>query len=265
MKTNLINTWLQPGVADDKCGRAVSTASLVDGKPLKRFPSRTRDNTGLKPGVNEMPMRAMAMIVAGVLIAAFSGCSKKDAAPAAEARASAEPESHVHRGTNGEVVITLDAATQKLMGLQTAPLAATELAPEVKGFGRVVDPAPLAEMLMELGKAQLIYDNSHQELERMKILKKDNNASERAFQTAEAAYRQNGADAGAVWFKIQKNFGSRMAEMTGTMVVSPGTQRKWNPVLDAIAGATGAFLVRVDLPGSEALLSFFKIFMRSNS
>ncbi len=194
-----------------------------------------------------------AGLFAILVFALLAGCSKHDAAPAAESHASTEPESHIHRGTNGVIVITLDAATQKLMGLQTAPLAATKLAPEVKGFGRVVDPAPLAEMLMELGKAQLTYDTSHQELERMKILKKDNNTSQRAFETAEAAYRQNGADVGAVWFKIQKNFGSRLAEMTGPMVVPPGTQRKWNPVLDAIVGARGTFLVRVDLAASEAL------------
>lgn len=194
----------------------------------------------------------LTAICAGAML--FAGCSKKDAAPTADAKpAEEEAGAQVTHDDKGNVVIKISDEMQGDMGLLVAQPAAMSLSPEVKGFGRVVDPALLAEMLMELGKAQLIYDNSHQELERMKILKKDNNASERAFQTAEAAYRQNGADAGAVWFKIQKNFGSRMVEMTGPMVVSPGTQRKWNPVLDAIAGATGAFLVRVDLPGSEAL------------
>ena len=253
MKINLIRNWLQLGDAVGRGMRVVSMAFLAAGKPLKRPLSRTRDDIGLMPGFNEMPTRAMAMIVAGALIVGFSGCSKHDATPGAEEHKSAEPESHVHRGTNGNIVITLDAATQKLMGLQTAPLAATQLAPEVKGFGHVIDPAPLAEMLIELGKAQLTYDTSHKELERMKILKKDNNTSQRAFETAEAAYRQNGADAGTVWFKIQKHFGNRIAEMSGPMVVPPGTQRKWDPVLDAIAGARGAFLVRVDLPASEVL------------
>jgi hypothetical protein len=196
--------------------------------------------------------------VAGIVIIvalAIAGCSHSGPATPAEATAekTAGPESRVHRGTNGELVLTLDAATQKIMGLQTMLLAATELAPEVKGYGRVVDPAPLAEMLMELGKAQLIYDSAHQELERMKVLKKGNNASERAFQTAEATYRQAGADTGVIWFKIQKNYGSKMAEMTGPMVVQPGTERKPNPLLDTLAEARGVFLVRVDLPASEGL------------
>ena len=33
-------------------------------------------------------------------------------------------ESRVHRSTNGEVIIKVDAETQKLMGLKTAPLEA---------------------------------------------------------------------------------------------------------------------------------------------
>jgi PBP1b-binding outer membrane lipoprotein LpoB len=194
----------------------------------------------------------LTAICAGAML--FAGCSNKDAAPIADAKpAEEEAGAQVTRDDKGNVVIKIGDEMQGEMGLLVAQPAAMSLSPEVKGFGRVVDPAPLGEMLMELGKAQLIYDTSHKELERMKILKKDNNTSQRAFETAEAAYRQNGADAGTVWFKIQKNFGNRIAEMSGPMVVPPGTQRKWDPVLDAIAGARGAFLVRVDLPASEVL------------
>jgi hypothetical protein len=194
----------------------------------------------------------LVVVLAGALL---TGCSKIETAPAADEAKSSEPESRVHRGADGGVQITLAAATQKIMGLETALLVATERLPEAKGFGRVVDPAPLAELLMELGKAQLVFDNAHQELERMKVLRKDNNTSERAFQAAEATYRQNGADVGAAWFKIQRAYGNRMAELTGPMVVPPGTPRKPNPLLSELAEARGAFLVRVDVPGSESLPS----------
>jgi len=149
--------------------------------------------------------------------------------------------------------LTLDAATQKTMGLQATPLAATELAPEVKGFGRVVDPAPLAEMLLELRKAQLAFDNSHQELERMKVLRKDSNTSERAFQTAEATYLQNQVDMSAVWFKIQKSYGARVADLIGPQVIPPGKERKPNPLLGEIGDGREVFLVRVDVPEFEVL------------
>jgi hypothetical protein len=49
----LINTRLQPGVLPAERRRAVLTASRAHQKPLKRFPSSTRHDTGLKPGVNE--------------------------------------------------------------------------------------------------------------------------------------------------------------------------------------------------------------------
>ncbi len=185
---------------------------------------------------------------------AILSCSPSSREKPTEATAEkpAEPESRVQHGTNGETIIKLDAVTQKTMGLEMTPLAAAELAPEVKCFGRVVDPAPLAEMLMELGKAQLVFDNSHQELERMKVLKQENNASERAFQTAELMYRQNSGEVSAIWFKLQKNFGGRIAELTGPMVLPPGTQRKPG-LLDEIADARGVFLIRVDMPVAETL------------
>ena len=184
----------------------------------------------------------------------FAGCSKQDAAPTAAAKPTGEEAgAQVTRDDKGNVVIKISDEMQGDMGLLVAQPAAMSLSPEVKGFGRVVDPSPLAEMLMELGKAQLIYDTSHQELERMKALKKDNNTSDRAFETAETAYRQNLGDVFAVWYKIQKNFGGRLAEITGPMVVPPGTQRKPNPLLGEIADGRGVFLVRVDLPVSETL------------
>jgi len=232
-------SWAAPaGRGDDGCFSPLA-ASVAKAGSRSACP-RSSKSLGL------------VVVLAGALL---PGCSKIETAPAANEAKSSEPESRVHRGTNGETQITLDAATQKLMGLETVPLAATERAPGVKGFGRVLDPAPLAELLMELGKAQLVFDNAHQELERMKVLRKDNNTSERAFQASESTYRQNGADVGAVWFKIQRAYGNRMAELTGPMVVPPGTLRKPNPLLSDLAEGRGAFLVRVDVPGSESLPS----------
>ena len=185
---------------------------------------------------------------------AILGCSPSSREKPTETSAEkpVAPESRVQHGTNGATSIQLDAATQKTMGLEITSLAAAELASELKCFGRVVDPAPLAEMLMELGKAQLVFDNSHQELERMKVLKQENNASERALQTAELTYRQNSSEVSAIWFKLQKHFGSRIAALTGPLVLPPGTQRKPG-LLEEIADARGVFLIRVDVPVAETL------------
>src|SRR5437016_14095529 len=57
MKSNLINTWLQPGVAGGGRLRAVLTAWPAAKKPLKRVFNLANVNTGLKPGVNERRTR----------------------------------------------------------------------------------------------------------------------------------------------------------------------------------------------------------------
>jgi len=183
---------------------------------------------------------------------ALIGCShSKDEAPAAVPEKASEPESRVKHGTNGEVVITLDAATQKIMGLETTSLVATQMNAQVKAFGRALDPAPLAELVVELSKTELEFDNSHAELERMKVLKEQNNASEKAFQTAENTYRQNQVAVSAVLSRIKSTWGQKLMEMTGPIVVPVGTTRKWDGALEQLMdGQTG--LVRVDLsPGGH--------------
>ena len=57
---------------------------------------------------------ATLVLTAAALVAGCSHKTKEE--PAAAAEKSAEPESHTKRGTNGEVIITLDAETQKTMG-----------------------------------------------------------------------------------------------------------------------------------------------------
>ncbi len=110
------------------------------------------------------------------------------------ARAQGDEDSHpsinkatVSHGTNGEVILALDAATQKTIGLQTAALLPAQLAPEIKGYGRVLDPAPLASLVADLTAAQAQSDDIQEELKRVKELAKEDNASQRALQAAEAA------------------------------------------------------------------------------
>ena len=184
---------------------------------------------------------------------AITGCSHSGGEPTAgAAEHAAEPESRVKHGTNGEVVITLDAATQKVMGLETVSLVTTQMSAQVKGFGRVLDPAPLMDLMVELGKAHLEFDASHAELERMKVLKQQNNVSEKTFQAAENTYQQNMGSVWAVRLKIQSSWGAKLAEMTGPIVVPVGTARKWDATLDQVLDARNV-LVRVDLSAGEHL------------
>lgn len=157
----------------------------------------------------------------------------------------------VRHGANGEAILTLDEATQQRLGLGITNPAATEWQPEIKAYGRVLDVTPLMDLLVEFRKAQIAFDNSHQELERAKQLKKDDNLSERAFQDTEAAYTLNLAAMGAVAIKIQTGWGKKISEMLGPPVVAPGTERKPDKFLQSLPDSV--ILIRADLPAGERL------------
>lgn len=186
-----------------------------------------------------MPLLAAAAFAAG--------CTRNDA----PAESKNEPPGHVSRNASGESVITLDAKTQARIGLKTETPAPMQWQPEMKAYGRVLDFTPLMDLIMDLGRAEMTFDSSHQELERARQLKKDNNISERAFQEAEANYRQNNAAVGSIYFKIQSAWGKKIAELTGPIIVPPGTPRKPDELLMKFPDA--AVLIRVDLPAGERL------------
>ena len=185
----------------------------------------------------------LSFLLAAFLSITLAGCSKPAADKSADAPEKAEAQT--------KAGVTIDAETQTRIGLKTEAPAAMQLTPETKAYGRVLDPAPLVDLLMELGRAEITFDSSHQELERAKVLKKDNNISERAFQDAEVNYQQNNAAVGAIFFKIQSAWGKRMAELTGPVIVPPGTPRKPDELLMKFPDA--AVLIRVDLPAGERL------------
>src|SRR6266566_5201416 len=122
-------------------------------------------------------------LLAGATAALLASCSesgKESEKPKAE-------NSHVKRGANGEVIVTLDAATRKRIGLKADTPASAQWRSEIKGYGRALDPAPIAALITDLVAAHVTTRASQQELERLKTLAEQNNASARALQAAEAA------------------------------------------------------------------------------
>src|SRR5204863_449442 len=75
--------------------------------------------------------------------------------------------SPVKRGANGEVIVTLDAATRTRIGLKVDIPAAAQWRSEIKGYGRALDPAPIAALITDLVSAHLTTRVSQQELERL--------------------------------------------------------------------------------------------------
>ena len=187
-------------------------------------------------------MKRTRFCILAITMALLSGCSKSEKAAAdkpAETGAEEHAASRVKRGTNGEVIITLDAETQKKMALQTAPLAPARLNPEIKGYGRVLDPSPLAVLAAELTTAEAATAASQAELRRLKTLAAQNNASERALQTAEAAAARDQAQVEGVRLRLLTSWGRAIAE-----------RHDLNAFVRSLSAQESA-LVEIDLPAGS--------------
>ena len=169
----------------------------------------------------------MSKVIAGILVGLALGAagtvillkypSVQDLLkyPKAEAeQASEEPaeESFVEHDAEGRTAVKLDPNTQTRMGLKVVPLAAAEAPAEVKGWGHVLDPAPLAALWTEAASAQAALQASTKEFERLKILySQDHNASARALEAAEAAMSRDRIGLESVHARLLLGWGKAIA------------------------------------------------------
>src|SRR5436190_23980015 len=78
------------------------------------------------------------------------------------------------------------------MGLKTVPVEAMQLKPEVKAFGRVIDPSTLAVSMTDIASARAQLEASGKEAARLKLLHDQNqNASTRTLEAAEAILQRD--------------------------------------------------------------------------
>ncbi len=172
-------------------------------------------NKSIEPTTCRFRMAALSgsgvLLLISFSLSFLSACSKKNEEAPAPAAAEKKEESRVSHGTNGETIIKLDAETQKRMGLQTAALSAVQLSPEIKGYGRVLDAAPLAASVADLTSASAASAASQAELGRLKTLAAQNNASARALQTAEAAAVHDQAQTEATRLRLLASWGNAIA------------------------------------------------------
>jgi len=120
-------------------------------------------------------------------------------------------------------------------------LEAAQLAPEIKGYGRVLDPGPLAQVAADLVTAEAAGQASQSELKRLKTLAAQNNASERALQAAEATAIHDQAQIQAIRLKLLASWGNAISE------------RKDLPDLVQSLASLASALVVLEVPAGEVL------------
>lgn len=159
-----------------------------------------------------------------------------DAPPAA-----ADEGTHVTHDEQGNTVVSMSDDDQGDAGIVFGNPVAGQWSQEVKGYGRVLDPAPLAALLNELITDQAATNASVREWERQKTLSGQNNTSARALQAAEAAALHDQLAVQSVRDRLTLAWGPTLAGRTDL------------PNFVASLAARQAVLVRVDLPGGMSL------------
>lgn len=115
---------------------------------------------------------------------------------------------------------------------------------EVKAYGRVLDPMPLTNLVLEIDSAQATLDASAKEYARATTLFADNqNASARALESATAAMKRDRALRDAARARLLAGWGKSLAERDDLPALLKG--------LTALESA----LVRLDLPPDQSLSS----------
>jgi len=191
---------------------------------------------------SDFDMKTKFIILLGFLAVQLTGCSRKGGEPTGTAPEK-PAESRVKHNAKGETVITLDPETQKTMGLQVAVLTQAQVPPSMKAYGRVLDGGQMAAQVSELGAASVTSEASQKEVERLKTLAGQNNTSQRALQTAEAAAARDQAQVQTLRLRLMSAWGS-------TLVSRPDL-----PVLAQSLASLSNALVQLNVPAGQALSS----------
>lgn len=184
----------------------------------------------------------IAAVVGGILwLRARGSASPPAPAPGETKPADEEAEGpKITRDANGRAVVTMNDEQQGNLGIQVTNPAALRLNPELKGYGRVLDPAPLAALGVELSTAQAAYTASSNELARLQTLSQQGNASARVLQAAEAAARRDQLAVQSARDRVRLTWGKTISERADL------------PAFLQAATALDAAVVRIDFPVGQA-------------
>jgi hypothetical protein len=158
---------------------------------------------------------------------------RHDGAPAAKAEAEA-PAPATEKAENPAAGNDIAVASPKSI----------VLTPEVSGYGRVLDPAPLVALVADAAAAQAAVDASSSELARVTALHEHgDNASLQVVEAAQAAARRDGAQLMTAQSRLVAGWGREAASHSDFATLARNLT------------AGDAALVRIDLPPEAALTS----------
>lgn len=149
----------------------------------------------------------------------------------------------VSRSPQGEIILTLEAETQKRIGLGVAPLSAAAHRATRQGFARVLDATSLTTLLNELALARMNLATSEKESARAKVLAAQTNLSEKALLAAEIVAERDRLAVQATEDKLALAFGRELENRADL------------PQLSGSLASLEAALVRVDLPAGAGLVT----------
>ena len=134
------------------------------------------------------------------------------------------------------VVLKLDAATQKRLGVVTQPLAAARRSVQLSGFARVVDPVPLATLDSDISTAAAALAASQAEATRTQALAADQTVAKRVAETALSQRRSDAAKLALLRRRLGLEWGPTVSRLSDA--------RRGQLVADIAAGR--ASMVRID-------------------
>lgn len=134
------------------------------------------------PNPRRRSIAGRPLVCALILLAGCSGSGDHESSESrGRTKGAAQASSPTSSGT-----VEVKSDVQRELHLKIEPLQAASASKEIAGYGRVLDPAPLAAAVSEWASARAASAASEQESERVKVLQKLSTASERAVQAAEA-------------------------------------------------------------------------------
>ena len=108
----------------------------------------------------------------------------------------------------------IDAATQKLLGIETTALAEKSLPPEVAVYGSVLSPAPLVELFRQIAAAQAAWVVSNESLERVeKLFASGELVARKEVQAAQAQQAQDQVVVQGLEDRLALEWGPRFSQL----------------------------------------------------